>query len=189
MEPEESMTEPPHRGEMPRGCYTFNLVLNVLIAFILGVGIVLILDAFNRSGWFALLSGLFGTLLYSALVFPRLLFGRRPALPRARHRAAGEAGQEQVAQRATRAAAYRGILLFGLLGIADGVGLFFLPDQRPVFALISAVLGILLCMCLFAIGISVLVLFLAHRERIGPIEVRVAPPVDVRGNAVDENPQ
>lgn len=187
MEPEEGMIEHPQPVEMPRGCYKFNLLLNALVALVLGIGIVLILNSLNRSGWFALLSGLFGTLLYGALVFPRLLFLRSPGLPRSRHGPGREIGQEQVARPATRALAYRGIVIFGLLGIAGFAGLFFLPDQRPVFALLSAILGLLICSCLFAIGMLGLVLFFANRERIGPIEVRVIPPLEVGRNTVDES--
>ncbi len=187
MEPEEDMTEHPPTGEMPRGCYKFNLIFNALIALVLGIGIVFILNILNRSGRFALLSGLFGALLYSALVFPRLLFYRGAGLPGSRFNQAGEAGQEQMGRPATKALAYRGIVLFVLLGGAGFVGLLFIPGQRPVFALISAVLGLLLCGCLFIIGMLVLVLFLANRERSEPAEVQFTAPLEAGRNAENEN--
>jgi hypothetical protein len=59
-------------GEKPletRGYYVFNLVVNVLVALGLGAIIVLILTVLNHSGWFALISGLIGAILYCAGVF------------------------------------------------------------------------------------------------------------------------
>ncbi|GCE21365.1 hypothetical protein KDK_51650 [Dictyobacter kobayashii] len=62
----------------------FNLAFNIALACMLGMLIVVILNFFNRSGPFALLSGLFGTLLYCAVSLPRLLFGPRSLFQRDR---------------------------------------------------------------------------------------------------------
>jgi len=62
----------------------------------------------------------------------------------------------------------RGFPLAGLQAIVGGVGLFFLPDQQNlVFAMISGVLGFLLCKGLFEVGLLAMVLVMAYRERIG----------------------
>ena len=63
---------------------------------------------------------------------------------------------------------FRGLPIAGLQAIVGGVGLFFLPDQQNlVFAVISGVLGFLLCKGLFEVGLLAMVLFMAYRERIG----------------------
>ena len=181
MESEENLAEPPQSAETPGWRDRFKLVLKVLIAPIPGIGIVLILNALNRGGWFALLSGVFGMLLYSALVFVQWLFDRSPGRQRPPH---GPVREGPEARRAFLVLASRGFLINGPLGIAGFVGLFFLRGQSPVFALISAVLGLMLCIGLFRVVTMVGVLVLVHfAER---IETQLAPPPDERGLEVDE---
>ena len=57
------------------------------------------------------------------------------------------------------------LLLFSLLGTAAFVGLYFLPGQGAVFALISGVLGFSFFFSLFQVSGSVLGLVLIQRGR------------------------
>lgn len=182
MEREENRTEPPHFAERPGGRNPFKLVLGILLALVPGVCIVLILDVLNRGGWFALLGGLSGMLLYSALVFVQWISGRSLG----QRTSQNQNLEGQRARQAFLTMVCPWLLLYGLLAIAGGIGLFFIPGQQsPIFALISGALGLLLCISAFRfmmfIGISVLVLFFAER-----IESRLAPALDERGTEVDE---
>lgn len=156
----EADAERPRPVEISRGCYRLNIILNVLIGLFLGVCIVLILNMFNRSGWFALLSGLFGAMIYCALALPRILFGPIPGM----HRGNAVAHGREMSLRARVRGLYRGVVLLTLIGIALLVALYYLPGQQPIFAFISAVIVLLLCVCLFMIGLSALALFIARRE-------------------------
>ena len=73
-----------------------------------------------------------------------------------------------------------GLLLFSLLGTAAFVGLYFLPGQGAVFALISGVLGFSFFFSLFLVSVSVLGLVLIHRGRArnASFEGHGAPPSD-----------
>jgi len=159
MEREENRTEAPDFAEIPRGRNPFKLVLGILLAQVLGVCIVLILNVLNRSGWFALLGGLSGMLLYSTLVFVQWISGRSLGWRTSQNQNL----EGPRARQAFLVLTCPWLLLYGLLAIAGGIGLFFIPDQQnPVFALISGALGLLLCINAFRfvvlIGISVLVL-------------------------------
>lgn len=159
MEPKGNGTQPPQ----PEDGGPFNLLGRAPIALVLGIGVVLILNLLNRGGWFALLSALFSILLYIVLV---IVQGLRT--PRGSQPSSGTAPEEQEVRQAVRAVLFRGVPLAGLEAIVGGVGLFFLPDrQNLVFALISGVLGFLLCKGLFDVGLLAMVLFMTYRERIG----------------------
>ncbi len=160
MEPAENRAETVSQTPPPRGCYGCNLILNALIALGVGIGIVLLLISLNRRGWFALLSGLFGAMLYSALVFPRLLFGSWPGI-QGRQYGARNAGEE-IDKRVGKRRIYLSIILTSLFALTAFVGLSFLPEQSSVFAFISAVLSLVILGCLFVLGLCVLVLFLAR---------------------------
>lgn len=141
----------------------FNLLGRAPIALVLGVCIVLILNLFNRGGWFALLSALFSILLYVVLVIVQGL--RNPRSPQP---SSDPVPAEQEGRQAVMAVIFRGLPIAGLQAIVGGVGLFFLPDQQNlVFAVISGVLGFLLCKGLFEVGLLAMVLLMAYRERIG----------------------
>src|SRR5260370_9184574 len=141
-------------GDQPRltmslaqGCRLFGMILFVLILFFLLACIMILLIVLNRSGWFALLSGVFGALLYCTLTLPRGLLRMRQASLAQRQARDGTAGMP--ARRTTRPPTRRptvrgtlgGLLLFSLLGTAAFFRLYFLPGQGAVFALISGVLG------------------------------------------------
>ena len=177
MEREESRNDPPQPAERSADRNPLKLVLGVLLALIPGMSIVLILNVLNRSGWFSLLSGLSGMVLSSLLTFVQWISGR------SLRRKTPHSNQDKVGPEARQAFLVQTgpwLLLYGLLAIAGGLGLFFLSDQQsPVFAVISGVLGLLLCISAFRflalIGLSVLVLFVAEK-----MERRFASPVDER---------
>lgn len=156
---------------LAQGCRLFGTVLYVLILFCLSAGIIILLNIFNRGGWFALLSGLFGALLYCALTLPRLVFSwRRASLVLRLAREGNTEMQERIRTRQPgRSPTVRGLLgtmlLFGLLGTASFLGLYFLPGQSLLFALISGVLGLCFCFSLFQIAASVFGLFLMRRGK------------------------
>ena len=183
MESEENRSQLPEDASTPEGRKPLKLVLGILLALIPGITIVLILNILNRGGWFSLLSGLSGMLLYSLLVFVEWISGR--SLGRnTRHQNRNIVGPE--ARQAFVKIAIPWLLIYGLLAVAGGIGLFFLPDQQsPLYALISGAIGLLLCISVFRfvllMGISILVLFFAER-----IERRFAPPPDERGTETDE---
>jgi hypothetical protein len=160
----------PPRLEMPlaQGCRLVSMILYVLILFFLIACIMILLIILNRSGWFALLSAFFGALLYCALTLPRMLFGmRQTSLGQPQGR---DGTAEMHARRTTRRpTTLRGtlgrLLLFSLLGTSAFVGLYFLPSQGPVFALISGILGLSFFFCLLQVGLSVLGLFLIQRGK------------------------
>ena len=159
MEPEGNGTQPPESQEHD----AFNLLGRAPIALVLGVCVVLILNLFNRGGRFALLSALFSILFYLVLILVRGI--RHPQSPPP---SSGPAPEEQEVRQAVMAVIFRGLPIAGLQAIVGGVGLFFLPDQQElVFAVISGVLGFLLCKGLFEVGLLAMVLFMAYRERIG----------------------
>ncbi|HEX6479970.1 MAG TPA: hypothetical protein VF043_14090 [Ktedonobacteraceae bacterium] len=150
-----------------RGYFVFNLVVGVLVALGFGAIIVLILNVLNHGGWFALISGLIGALLYCVGVFQKIMFGSRLEGQSFRSDVGRNGGMQlPETRRATVAGAYKSIFLCSLLAIGIGAGLYYLPSQHPVLAVISAILGLCLCACLLAIGLSVLVLFLVRREPI-----------------------
>ena len=180
-------------GDQPRlhmslaqGCRLFGMILYVLILFSLLACITILLIVLNRSGWFALLSGVFGALLYGTLTFPRVVLSMRQASLAQRQARDGTAGMP--ARRTTRPPTRRptvrgiwgGLLLFSLLGTAAFVGLYLLPGQGPVFALISGVLGLSFFFSLFQVSVSVfgLVLIQRGRARNASFEGHGAPPSD-----------
>lgn len=184
MQSDENRNEPPHLAEAPRSRNPFKLVLGILLALVPGISIVLILNILNRSGWFSLLSGLSGMLLYSVLVFVQWISGRSLGWRGSQNQNQNLEGPPT--RQALLVQMCPVLLLYGLLGIAGAVGLFFIPDQQsPVFALISGALGLLLCISVFRfvmfIGISILVLFLAEK-----FERQSAFAIEEIGTEVDE---
>lgn len=183
MESEENRIEHPEDASVPGGRNPLKLVLGVLRALVPGVAIVLILNILNRGGWFSLLSGLSGMLLYSLLVFVEWISGQSLGR-KTQHQGRNIVGQE--ARQAFLKMAIPWLLLYGLLTVTGGVGLFFLPGQQsPLNALISGAIGLLFCISVFRfgllIGVSVLVLFWAER-----IERRLAPTPDAGRTEVEE---
>ena len=168
MEREARVDQP--RLEMPlaQGCRLVSMILYVLILFFLIACIMILLIVLNRSGWFALLSALFGALLYCTLTLSGMLFGRRQASlgqPQGRDGAAGIHGRIAARRPTTLRGTLGRLLLFSFLGTAAIVGLYFLPSQGPLFALISGILGLSFFFCLLQVGWSVLGLFLIQRGR------------------------
>jgi hypothetical protein len=167
---------------LAQGCHLFGRILYVLILFCWLACIMILLIIFNRSGWFALLSGVFGALLYCTLTLPGVLLSMRQASLAQRQARDDTAGMP--VRRTTRRPTVRGILggllLFSLLGTAAFVGLYFLPGQGPVFALISGVLGLAFFFSLFQVNVSVLGLVLIQRGRARnpSFEGHGAPPSD-----------
>jgi hypothetical protein len=153
---------------MPAGCYIANLILNIIVALTFGIGIIIILNILNRGGWFALLSGLFGMMMYIALVFPRLLFGPDFRAHRQRKQVVSAARQQEAEGqgRGATTTIYRGIALASIVGILAFIGLYFLPAHAAIFALLSAILGMLVCISGFALGLCILALFIMHRRQI-----------------------
>jgi hypothetical protein len=169
MEPAENVVNPPQPEQDARGCYKANLVLNAFVAVGLGITIILILNVFNRSGWFALLSGLFGALLYCAIVFPRILFSPNPD-PRRRLNGNGNNAtpQQEPADRHTaKKLALGGIVIPSSFALAASIGLWRLPTNQPIFAFVDALLAIVICIALFMIGLSLLVFFFGLGRREG----------------------
>ena len=186
MEHEVGGDQPRLNMSLAQGCRLFGLILSVLILFFLLACIMILLIVLNRSGWFALLSGVFGALLCCTLTLPRVVFRMRQASLAQRQARDGTAGMH--ARRTTRPPTRRptvrgtlgGLLLFSLLGTAAFVGLYFLPGQGAVFALISGVLGLSFFFSLFQVSVSVLGLVLIHRGRArnASFEGQGAPPSD-----------
>ncbi len=182
------------RLEMPlaQGCRLFITILYVLILFFLIASIMILLIALNRSGRFALLSAFFGALLYCTLTLPKVLFSLRKVSlvqHQARDSTAGMHTRIMTRRPTTVRGALGGLLLFSLLGTAAYVGLHFLPDQGPVFALISGALGLFFCFSLFQVGGSVFGLFLIQRGRTrnASFEGHDGPPSKGQGHEADEN--
>ncbi|MBV9259108.1 MAG: hypothetical protein JO215_13925 [Ktedonobacteraceae bacterium] len=169
MEPEENIVNLPQPEQRARGCYKANLILNAFIALGLGIAIILILNVFNRSGWFALLSGLFGTMFYCAIVFPKILFGPIPERGRRNYgnRNNVQMGGEQGDRRTAKSMALSGLVVASTLAIAASIGLYYLPANRPIFALVDAVLAIVICIALFMIGLCILIFFFGRGRREG----------------------
>ena len=171
MEHEVGVDQPRLNMPLAQGCRLFSRIVYVLILFFLLACILILLIVLNRSGWFALLSGVFGALLYCALTLPGVMFRMRQARD-------GNAGMH--ARRTTRRPTVRGtlgaFLLFSLLGTVAFLGLYFLPGQGLVFALISGVLGLSFFFSLFQVSISVLGLVLIQRGRARNVEGYSAPP-------------
>jgi hypothetical protein len=59
----------PEPGSLPAERKPLKLVRGFLLGLVPGISIILILLIFKHSGWFALLGGVFGMLLYDGLVF------------------------------------------------------------------------------------------------------------------------
>ena len=186
MEHEAGGDQPRLTMSLAQGCRLFGMILFVLILFCLLACIMMLLIVLNRSGWFALLSGVFGALLYCTLTLPRVVLRMRQASLAQRQARDGTAGMP--ARRTTRPPTRRptvrgtlgGLLLFSLLGTAAFVGLYFLPGQGAVFALISGVLGFSFFFSLFVVSGSVLILVLIQRGRARnpSFEGHGAPPSD-----------
>ena len=187
MEHEAGVDQPRPEMALAQGCRLFSMILYVLILFFLLACIMILLIVLNRSGWFALLSGFFGALLYCTLTLPRVVFSMRQASLAQRQTMGGTAGmharittRRPTRRRATVRGTLGGLLLFSLLGTAAFVGLYFLPGQGPVFALISGVLGLCFYYSLLQVSGSVLGLFLIHRGRArnASFEGHSAPPTN-----------
>lgn len=162
MEPEGNGTQPPESDDHNQ----FDLVGRVPIALVLGICVVLLLNLFNRGGWFALESALFSILLYFVLIIVQGLRHPQSSAP-----SSGLIPEGQEVRQAVRAVILRGLPKACAEAIVGGVGLFFLPDQQGlVFAVISGVLGFLLCKGLFDVGLLAMVLFVTYRARIGSSE-------------------
>lgn len=162
MRREENRAELPESSEIPAERKPLKLVLGFLLGLVPGISIVLILAILNHSGWFALLGGVFGMLLYDVLVLVEWLFGRSLGrkMTHQRRDTVGEA-----ARQAFVAMVWPWLLIYALLAIGAGVGLFRLSSQQsPLFALISGALSLLFCISVFRwvmmAGLSVLILFL-----------------------------
>jgi len=182
MEHEVGVDQPRLNMSLAQGCRLFGRILYVLILFFLLACIMILLIVLNRSGWFALLSGVFGALLYCTLTLPRVVFRMRQASLAQRQARDGTAGMHarRTIRRPTVRGTLGGLLLFSLLGTAAFVGLYFLPGQGPVFALISGVLGLSFFFSLFQVSMSVLGLVLIQRGRArnASLEGHGAPPSD-----------
>lgn len=158
----ENGAELPESRALPAERKPLKLVRGFLLGLVPGISITLLLPIFNHSGWFALLGGVFGMLLYDGLVFVEWLFDRslgRKKTPQ-RQDIVGEA-----ARQAFVALVWPWILIYGLLAIGAGTGLFSLSRQQsPLFALISGALSLLFCISVFRwvmmAGLSVIILFL-----------------------------
>ena len=183
MERESGVDQPWLEMPLAQGCRLFSMILYMLILFFLIACIMFLLIVLNRSGWFALLSAFFGALLYCTLTLPRVLFGMRQASleqRQGRDSTAGIHARIRTRRPTTVRGTLGGLLLFSLLGTAAFVGLYFLPGQGPVFALISGILGLSFFFCLLQVGWSVLGLFLIQggRARNASVEGHGAPPSD-----------
>src|SRR5258708_2115102 len=182
MEHEAGVDQPRLHMSLAQGCRLFGMILYVLILFCLLACITILLIVLNRSGWFALLSGFFGALLYCTLTLPRVLLSMRQASLAQRQARDSTAGMQ--ARRTTRRPTVRGtlggLLLFSLLGTAAFVGLYFLPGQGLVFALISGILGLAFFFSLFQVSMLVfgLVLIQRGRARNASLEGHAPPPSD-----------
>lgn len=171
---------------LAQGCRLFGMILFVLILFFLLACIMILLILLNRSGWFALLSGVFGALLYCTLTFSRVLLGTRQASLAQYQTRDSTAGMPtgRATRLPTRRPTVRGtlgrLILFSLLGTAAFVGLYFLPGQGAVFALISGVFGFFFFFSLFQVSGSLLGLVLIHRGRArnASFEGHGAPPFE-----------
>lgn len=171
-------------AELPAGRRPLKLVLGFLSGLVPGISIVLILNLLNRNGRFALLSGVFGLLLYDVLVSVKWMFDLRLDRRTARERQ-GLVGEE--ARRAFIAMVWPWLLLYCALGIGAVVGLLWLPGQQSLlFALISGALGLLFCISafrlMFAAGIMVLIFFGLPRW-----EKALNPPTGEGDRAADEH--
>lgn len=176
MQGDENGTDLSAPTERPAGRRPLKLVLGFLRGLLPGIGIVLLLNFFNHQGWFALLAGVFGMLLYDGLVFVQWLTGRGLlgwVMPQRPGPEGGIEGEE--ARKAFIAIASRGLLIDGLLALGGLVGLFlFSSQQQPLFALVSGALGLLFCINAFRFlamaGITVLILFVLSKweNRPGP---------------------
>src|SRR5258708_24254478 len=96
MEHEVGGDQPRLTMSLAQGCRLFGMILFVLILFFLLACIMILLIVLNRSGWFALLSGVFCALLYCTLTLPRVVLRMRQASlaqPRATARPAGLPGR------------------------------------------------------------------------------------------------
>ena len=184
MEHETGGDQPGLTMSVAQGCRLFMRILYVLILFCLLAGIMILLIVLNRSGWFALLSGVFGALLGALLyTLSRVVLRMRQASLAQRQARDGIAGiHARITTRrpTTVRGTLGGLLLFSLLGTAAFVGLYFLPGQGPVFALISGVLGLSFFFSLFQVSMSVLGLVLIQRGRArnASFEGHGAPPSD-----------
>ncbi len=161
MEPEENIVNPLQPEQGTRGCYRANLILNAFAALGLGIAVIVILNVFNRSGWFALLSGSFGALLYCAIVFPRILFSPNPD-PRRRFEGNGNPVGEQQDRHTAKGMAVGGFAISSILAIGSCIGLYYFPANQPIFAFVDALLAIVLCIALFITGLSLLAFFLGR---------------------------
>ncbi len=161
MEPEANIVNLAQREQPARGCYKANLILNAFVAVGLGAAVILILAIFNHSGSFALLSGLFGALLYGAVVFPRILFGPAPGRERLRYGDRNNAARRpaRANRRSAKAMALSGFALSSVLSVAAGIGLVYFPANRPLFAFVDAILALVICMALFMLGLCILAVF------------------------------
>jgi hypothetical protein len=169
MDSEEAIADAPSSGQDARGCYKINLIFNAFAALGLGVAVILILNIFNHGGWFALLGGLFGALLYCAVVFPRLLFGPSPASGRRRYGDEDNRNRQQVQgnRRSAKSMALSGFAFSSVLAIAAGYGLIYLPTNRPIFAFLDAILALVICVALFILGLCILAFFFGRGHRDG----------------------
>ena len=147
--------------DSPRGCYGINCALNVVLGLFIGGCIFLFLTVLHRSAWSALLAGFLGTIISCVLVLRQWLLDRRPGASSSQDNVRVMPWTGPLDTRGQTIA----VILVGLLVIALGVGLYFLPDQQPIFVLLSAVLGLLLCISLFFLGLLILTFFLARGDR------------------------
>ncbi|GHO98773.1 hypothetical protein KSF_088210 [Reticulibacter mediterranei] len=179
------MSEQPNPVKDSRAFSDANIALNVLAAFAIG-GIIslflsILLSILHRNITPALLAGLLGSIIYCVRVLPQWMPGRRSSAP--------------APQRKARVIPWTGslnirnqfiaIAILSLLVIALGGGLNLLPDQQLIFILLSAVLGLLLCVCLFVIGLLALGIFLARGDRHN-VFIAVADDATEQGEEIDK---
>jgi uncharacterized membrane protein len=161
----------PNADETPQpvpvggGVYTCSLILTVLIALSMAVMTTLLLAILKHNAGFAALSGLFTAILYGVRVsfkFPRL---RTPIVPRVPRQQTERYPIEEGSQAARVSRRRMNVLsvLSGLLIVSALVGLYFLPDQQLIFAVLSAVFALLLFHGLFFVCLLVPLRLLAYK--------------------------
>jgi hypothetical protein len=174
MDARENGDETPQPVPVGRGCYTCNLIFTVLIALSMSVITTLLLTILKHNEGFAVLSGLFTAILYCVLVFLRILRHRAQTVQRLRRQETGMYPVEEDSQEARFF--YRGtvigIVLYGLLGVSAFVGLYYLPDQHIIFALLSAVFALILLHCFFTVCWLVPMRLFAHKGHLSTDEER-----------------
>lgn len=152
----------------PKDDSTFNPIGRTMIALVLGFSIVILLNLFNRGGHFALLSAIFGILLYGLLIALNWLLERR----RGQKKTSRGPTDGPKTLREVIARIWRELLFFALEALVGFLGLLFLPDQQSLlFAAINGVLGFLFYKGLFDLGLVVTVILIGYKMDFQPLVV------------------